>query len=318
VAPAPNPPSPDPQPMAASGAPAIAEPVVPGGSTVSDGEWVSTLDRIDELGDAAADEVLNRLAAAGFLFGPALTRDVFLEMNQWMRDAGALVPREFVGNDTGRLTAESTAAAGAAAGPVSAHLAGGVETPRRVAGWRPGAAKTVLPGPAVLGPDRLLLPGWTVVAVTSPAAIDEVGSIAVAHGARTIIVHPSTPDPTGFAVPPAQCCQQTIRADGHAVTVVILAHDTFSYCGPWADAATADELFERLERFRRVVGHPWRSSVGRTGEALMRFCHPPKRAGSNSAPHRPCRSRQMTAPSNRHSDGTDRSPRRSKPLCTVT
>jgi hypothetical protein len=231
---------------------------------VTEEEWVSTLDRIEELPDTATDEVLNRLAAAGFVFGPALPRDAFMQMNQWIQDLG---PGRAERLEGGSVTGSA------------ATRAGGTEPARRVAGWRPGAAKPAMPGPAVLAPDRLMLPGGTTVPVASPADIAEVAALAAAHGARTIMVHAATPDPTGLTEPPAQRCQQTVRADGTAVTVVILAHDTDRYCGPWADAATPEDLFEGLERFRRVVGHPWRSSVGRTGEALMRFCHPPERGG---------------------------------------
>jgi hypothetical protein len=231
-----------------------------GGEGVSDGEWESILDRLDGLSDAAVTEVMARLEAAGHTLGPTLPAEVVASLTGWLTTAEQLA------------TAEPRPEA---AGPVATRPAP-ARGPSRLA----NKARGLLPGPAVLAADRLILPGGRTVPVASPLDVDALAAMALSGGARGVMVHPSAPDPTGLPEPPEDRPLQSLRSGGRSVTIVLLGHDVQRHCGPWADADSAEGLVEGLERFRRAVGHPWRSSVGRTGEALIRWTHPAERGGT--------------------------------------
>jgi hypothetical protein len=228
------------------------------GETVSAGEWESILDRLDRLSDAAVTEVMARLEAAGHTLGPSLPAEVVASLTGWLATAEQL----------------ATAPQPAAVGPVATRPT--TRGPSR----QPNKARELLPGPAVLAADRLILPGGRTLPVASPLDVDALAALALSGGARGVMVHPSAPDPTGLPEPPEDRPLQTVRSGGRSVTIALLGHDVERHCGPWADADSAEGLVEGLERFRRAVGHPWRSSVGRTGEALIRWTHPAERGGT--------------------------------------
>jgi hypothetical protein len=238
-------------------------------SEVTVDEWASVYDRFDDLSDEAGERLLGLLEGAGWSLGAKLSRQGFTTLCGWLSEAEQASVEE-------RSTMTEP---GPTVPTVLPTPHGGAARDRR--GRRSHTTRDALPGPAVAGADRLILPGGQAVPVEGPVDIYQLAALALEGGARVVMVHPSASDPTGLAVTEEiYDFQRTVYVAGRRVTIVLLGRDVRRYCGPWAAAATTEDLVEGLECFRRVVGYPWRTSVGRTGESLLRWTHPPERGGT--------------------------------------